>query len=128
IAIGPSLPIGATARRVRGHAAPARAPSGDLLVLVDLDEMQVVVGDLRRRGLAVKLLVQEALERVPPDRTADGEADEALHRRRRPQPLLHLVGGGAASQQDAGDALATLAGASLLGQHRSVGLLIDALD
>src|SRR6476661_10839394 len=45
-------------------------------VVVDLDETQVVRGDLVGRLVARQRLVEEALQGVPPDRAADGETDE----------------------------------------------------
>src|SRR4051794_35279589 len=126
----------------RAHLSQSRAPSaakraravtnrlGDrrLLLLVDADEAQVVVGDLLRRRLALERAVEEALQGVPPDRAADGEADEALDRRGRAQPLVDLLVAGAAPEQHADDALAPGALAGLLGQHLRVGALVDALD
>src|SRR3954451_9887820 len=119
--------------RARSVAKRARAVTnrlGDrrLLLLVDADEAQVVVGDLLRRRLALERAVEEALQGVPPDRAADGEADEALDRRGRAQPLVDLLVAGAAPEQHADDALAPGPLAGLLGQHLRVGALVDALD
>src|SRR4051812_48690106 len=75
-------------------------------LLVHGDEPQVVVRDLVRRLLALEPSVEEALEGVPPDRAADREADVPVDRRARPQPLVDLVGRGAAAQHHADDAVA----------------------
>src|SRR6201999_2497431 len=84
--------------------------------------------DLRGGGGAIEVLGEEALERVPPDRAPDREADEALDARRRLKPLLDLRGRGSATQQHASDARTAGAGAGLLGEHLGVGTLVDALD
>src|SRR5258705_7207211 len=99
-----------------------------LLLLVDADEVQVLVGDLLGRGLAVEGLLQEALQRVPPDGAADGKADEALDRRRHAQPVLDLLVAGAAAQQHADDVLAARARARLAGKALGVLARVDALD
>ena len=39
---------------------------------------QVVVGDLLRRVLPLDRTLEVAFQRVPPDRAADGEADETV--------------------------------------------------
>src|SRR3954452_7609830 len=132
-----ALPSGTGAHlsrsRARSVAKRARAVTqrlGDrgLLLLVHADEAQVVVGDLLRRRLALERAVEEALQGVPPDRAPDREADEALDRRGRAQPLVDLLVAGAASEQHADDALAPGALAGLLGEHLGVGALVDALD
>src|SRR4051794_21172219 len=101
---------------------------GRFRVVVDLDEAQVVVGDLLGGLAPVEPLVEEALQRVPPDRAADREAYEALHRRCHAQPLVDLLVRRAAAQQHRGDALAPLARAGLPDQHLRVVLRVDALD
>src|SRR4051812_20353773 len=90
-------------------ARPLRRRYGRLGLLVDAHEVQVVVGDLLGGGIALERAVEERLERVPPDRAADREADVALDRRAGAQPLLDLLGAGAAAEHDAHDVLATLA-------------------
>src|ERR1700733_3348827 len=102
------------------RSSPEVRPLVNCLTLVDLDEVQVVVGDLLGRGLAIESVVEESAERVPPDRAPDRKPDEALDRRRLTEPLLDLLGRSAAPEQHARDALAALAGASLLGEHRRV--------
>src|SRR3954469_2368525 len=99
-----------------------------LLLLVDADEAQVVVGDLLRRRLALERAVEEALQGVPPDRAPDREADEALDRRGGAPPLVDLPVAGAAPEHHLDDALAPGALAGLLGEHLGVGALVDALD
>src|SRR4051794_18496766 len=74
-------------------------------LVVDLDEALVVVGDLLGRLGALDALVEVALERVPPDRAADGEPDEALHRRGGAQPLVDLVVARSTAEEHADDAL-----------------------
>src|SRR5881392_4132949 len=95
--------------------------------LVDLDEAQVVLGDLIGRRLALEVAVEEGLQRVPPDRPPDGEADEALHRRRLLEPVVDLLGARAAPQQHADDAVAAAA-PRRLGERLGVRTLVDALD
>src|SRR5215213_7848177 len=82
-------------------------------VVVDLDEAQVVVRHLLGGRVALQVAGEEALEGVPPDRAADGEADEALDGRRLAQPVVDLVVGGSAAEQHADDVLAALARAGL---------------
>src|SRR5215213_981944 len=111
-----------------GHQTRLRSRYCALRVLVDLHEAQVVVGDLLGGCLALERAVEVALEGVPPDRAADREADEALHRRSRTQPLVDLLVRGSATEHDGDDLLAALALARLLDEHLAVGLLVDALD
>src|ERR687896_2401660 len=109
----------------RGQRSDARF---GFRVVVDLDEPQVVVGDLLGRGRTLETAVEEALERVPPDRAPDREADEALDRRSLAQPVVDLLVGRAAPEQDADDALAALARARLLRERLGVLARVDALD
>ena len=95
--------------------------------LVDLDEAQVVVGHPRRRILARPTAVDEALERLAPDRAADGEPDVAVDRGPLAQPVIDLVVVGTATEDDADDAVAT-ACAALGRDPLAVGALVDALD
>src|SRR2546427_3401562 len=62
------------------NAAVQRSAGGDrsLRVLVHADEAQVVRRDPIRRLLSLDSLVEEGLQRVPPDRAANREAHEAL--------------------------------------------------
>src|SRR5580658_26845 len=69
---------------------------GRLGALVDGDEAQVALGDLAGAGGSLDLAVDVGLERVPPDRAADREADEAVDRRGGRQPLVDLGVVGAA--------------------------------
>src|SRR5215213_6133945 len=96
-------------------------------LVVDLDEAQIVLGDLVGLLGAVPA-VQERLERVPPDRAADREADEALDRRGLLEPVVDLLVGGAAAQEHALDVLAARALARLCGEHLGVLAAVDALD
>src|SRR3712207_6203677 len=64
-------------------------------LVVDLDEAQVVAGDLLGRLLALDVAVQVALQGVPPDRASDGEAGVALDRRPLAQPVVDLLVAGA---------------------------------
>src|SRR3954469_14588455 len=97
-------------------------------VLVHAHETQVVVGDLLGGVGALDLAVEEALERVPPDRAADREADVALHGRARAQPVVDLLVARAAPEHHTDDIFASLARARLLGERLAVGLLVHALD
>src|SRR5262249_14879744 len=72
--------------------------------------------------------VQELLERVPPDRPADREADEALDRRGLLEPVVDLLVRRAAAEEHALDALAAVALARLRGEHLRVLARVDALD
>src|SRR5436190_19476604 len=98
------------------------AKLGDLRrgLLVNRHEAQVVVGDLVRCLLALEAAVEEALQRIPPDRAADREADVTVDRRAGPQPLVDLLGRGAAPQNDADHAVAP-AGAGLGNDALAVG-------
>src|SRR2546423_15525741 len=78
-------------------------------LLVDLDEVQVVLGDLPGRRLALEVAVQEPLQRVPPDRAPDREADEALDGRGLLEPVVDLVGARTAPEQHADHAVAPVA-------------------
>src|SRR5207253_4224843 len=73
-------------------SANGRHLAAYLLTLVRPDEMQVVLRDLLGRGLAIEILGEPTLERVPPDRAPDRKANEALDWRGDPQPMLHLLG------------------------------------
>src|SRR3712207_6737165 len=99
--MGPGMPGIITPAPPTGRRASD--PGARLRLLVDLDEPQVVVGDLLRRRRALEVAAQEALERVPPDRAPDGEADEALDRRRLAQPVVDLLVAGPAPQQHRDD-------------------------
>src|SRR3954469_19831436 len=113
-----------------GYGAPPRPRGGDggLGLLVHAHAAQVLVGDLLRGVAALDRSVEESLQRVPPDRAADREADVALHRRAGAQPLVDLVVAGAAAEHHAHDLFAAVPGTGLLGEHLAVGLLVDALD
>src|SRR3954464_4393854 len=113
-----------------GYGAPPRSRGGDggLGLLVHAYEAQVLVGDLLRGVAALDRSVEESLQRVPPDRAADREADVALHRRAGAQPLVDLVVAGAAAEHHADDVLAPPAAARLPGEHLAVGALVHALD
>src|SRR3954469_20390262 len=89
-------------------------------LLVNRHEAQVVVGDLVRCLLALEAAVEEALQRVPPNRAADREADVAVDRRAGAQPLVDLLGRGAAPQNDADHAVAP-AGAGLRDETLPLG-------
>src|SRR5260221_6006141 len=100
---------------------------GRLGALVDGDEAKVVLGDLARAGGALDLAVDICLERVPPDRAPDREADVAVDGRRRAQPAVDLAVVGAPPEHHAGDAVAA-ARAGLRDEHLAVGALVDTLD
>src|SRR5689334_19627298 len=116
------------ARGGRDRAALRSGTDGRFRLLIDAHEAQVVVGDLLCRVAALDGAVEEALQRVPPDRAADREADVALHRSARTQPLVDLLVARAAPEHHAHDVLAALARAGLLREGLAVGLLVDALD
>src|SRR6201999_1354854 len=106
----------------------ALGADGGLRVVVDADEVQVLLGDLLGGLLALQALLEEPLQSVPPDRPADGEADEALDAGRLLQPVLDLLVARAAAQEHALDVLAALALAGLLSEHLGVLAGVDALD
>src|SRR2546423_4673251 len=83
-------------------ARPLRRCRG---ALVDLDEAPVFRRDLLDCGLAIEpfRLRGVGLHGVREDRAADREAGVSLQPRRRPQPLLHLLVGSAATEDDAAD-------------------------
>src|SRR3954447_9130270 len=112
----------------RGAAARLRRGHRRLGLLVHAHEVEVVVVDRLGRGAALDRAVEEALQRVPPDRAADREADVAVDLRARAQPLLDLLGRRAAAEHDAHDVLATPARARLPGEHLAVRRLVHALD
>ena len=112
----------------RSDGARDQTARARLGVVVDLHEAQVVVGDLLGGRGALEVAAEEALQRVPPDRAADREADEALDAGRLAQPVVDLLVAGAAAQQHALDVLAAVALAGLLGEHLRVLALVDALD
>src|SRR6266568_7215646 len=67
--------------------------------LVDLDEAQVVSGDLLDRGVAIEARVHGiGLHRLAEDRAADRETDVALEPGGRAQPPVDLLVRGAAAQ------------------------------
>ncbi len=90
--------------------------------------MQVVGGDLRGGLGAWQAAAEEGCQGVPPDGASDRKADEALNRCCLCEPVLDLLGGGAAAEQDAGDTLSPRAAAGLGGEHLGVGALIHAFD
>src|SRR5271167_3614611 len=96
---------------------------GRLGALVDGDEAQVVLCDLAGAGGSLDLAVDVCLERVPPDRAADGEADVAVDGRGGLQPLVDLGVVGAAAEHDAPDVVAA-AGAGLGDEHFAIGALV----
>src|SRR3989442_7835322 len=108
----PTVPCDAAERRrcceveTKSWLSHARAALG---LLVDLDEAQVVLGELLGRRLALEVAVQEGLQRVPPDRAPDREADEAGHRRGLLEPVVDLLGARAAPEQHADHAVAAAA-------------------
>src|SRR6202012_937192 len=94
---------------------------------IDLDEAQVVAGDLLRSRDPLDLPVDVCLQRVPPDRAPDREADITVDWRRGSQPLVHLRVVCATSEDYAHDSLA--APVTRLGDDRlAVRTLVDALD
>src|SRR4029079_11329731 len=114
----------ARVRRARarlGHALSARG------LLVCLPEPQVVLGDLLGGALALQRVVEERLQRVPPDRAPDREAHVAVHGRARPQPLVDLVGRRAAAEHHATHAAAP-AGAGLGHDALALTAVVHALD
>src|ERR1035438_3250146 len=108
--------IALTPLRLRGFGA-----------LVHGHEAEEVLGDLARTGRALDLPIHVGFERVPPDRTSDGEAHEAVHGGRLSQPVVDLGVVRAASEDHAHDAVAA-ADAGLFGEHLAVGALVHALD
>src|SRR4051794_24918053 len=93
---------------------------------VDLDEAQVLLRDLGGRVLALDVPVEEALERVPPDRSADGEAGVAVDRSPLAQPVLDLGVVGAAAEDHADHAVAAVLAAGL-GDAPAILLGVDPL-
>src|SRR5207245_6282072 len=78
-------------------------------------------------GGAVYFPSQPVLQRLLPDRAADGKADETRHPGLLPQPVLDLGVAGSTAENDAGDPVAT--GASGLVCHPSVVLAsVEAFD
>ena len=127
------------ARRERGVLPETSGPpvqgglrldaGAGLRVLVDLDEAQVVVGDLlgaprsRSRSPSRKpFSASHQIERpiAKPTKPSTGAACCSQ--------WSTLSSRGAAAEQHADDALAALAVARLLGEHLGVGALVDALD
>src|ERR1039458_413302 len=106
--------------RPRGSGSDRGLALGEL---IDLDEAQIVLCDLPRPGGAVDLAVNVGLQRVPPDRAPDREADEALDGSRRHEPLVDLLIARAAAEDHAGDAIAP-ARASLGDEHLAVRALL----
>src|SRR5688500_17972029 len=94
---------------------------------IHLHEAKVFLGDLARRGVALEVAVLEALERVPPDRAADGEAGVALHGGALAQPVVDLVVVGPPTQYHADHAVAPVAATGL---HDLLAVLtaVDSLD
>src|SRR3954451_10337799 len=112
-------------------ARPLRSLRGRhrrLRLLVHAHEVQVVVGDLLRRVATLERAVEEGLQRVPPDRATDREADVAVDLRARAQPLLDLLARRAAADHHTDDILTSLSCACLLHEHFTVVRLFDALD
>src|ERR687894_1890097 len=95
-------------------AAGPRAPPPDLKKstvrgrCVDVDEAPVVLGDALGRGIAIHASVEVALERVPPDRPSDGEADVAGNAGPLSQPVIDRRVVGAPTQHHAHDAIAAV--------------------
>ena len=106
-----------------------RAAGADrrLGALVYRYEAQEALGYLARPGGALDLPVYVRLERVPPDRAPDREADEAVDGSGLDQPVFDLGVVGAAPEDHAADPV-TPPGASLRDEHLAVRALIDALD
>src|SRR5205823_13151949 len=107
------------------RSGPNRGPA--LGGLVDLDEVDVVLGDLACAGRALDLAVDVRLQRIPPDRATDGEAHETGHRRRLCEPVVDLGRVGTAPEHHAGHAVATVR-ARLRHEHLAVRALVHSLD
>src|SRR5919109_4325752 len=94
---------------------------------VHLYEAEVLLGDLGGRVLALEVPVEEALQRVPPDSAADGEARVTLHGRALTQPVVDLVVVRPTAEDHADHAVAAAAAAGL-GDPLAVLLGVDPLD
>ena len=57
----------------------------------DFDELPVAPGNFRHSGFARSFFGKNVNERIPKNRSADGEADEPFNASRRRQPLAHSL-------------------------------------
>src|SRR6476646_10975343 len=106
---------------------PSRRSRRRLGRAVDVDEAQIAVGGLGGGLLAGKAAVDEALERIAPDRAADCEPDIGPERGGLTQPMIDLVVACSPAQHYTCHAVAP-ASPALGCNALAVGALVQTLD